>query len=578
MAPNKTERRREREAKKEAKRQERARQRGAVQAAVVAYTSGEADGTDVADRVAPLAPAKGGTRRPKAGALIGAETTARPQGAGSDQPAVEPGTGRAAVVPLVAAGPARWDIPVGVRPGMRVPGRVYADHALLAEIAENAALEQVANVATLPGIVGHALAMPDIHWGYGFPVGGVAATRVSDGVISPGGIGFDICCGVRLLRSDLTLDDLERGSRRERLADALADAIPAGVGKGGGAVVRDLDGLLARGARWAVEAGYGWTRDLDCIESHGTFPGADPDAVSTRARQRGGGQAGSMGGGNHFSEVQVVEAVYDDRLAAAMGLAQGALCVFLHTGSRGLGHQVCQDYLGLMQGAMRRYGIQVPDRQLACAPVRSPEGQRYLGAMGAAANFAWANRQILTHEARKAFGKIFGTLPERLGLDLVYDVGHNLAKIETHVVDGVAQELCVHRKGATRAFPAGHPELPTRYRALNCPQPVLIPGDMGRYSYVAVGTEVAMQETFGSICHGAGRLLSRGEAKRQLAKVDVGALLAGRGITVRAADPRSLAEEASEAYKDVADVVETAERAGLARKVARLRPLIVVKG
>jgi tRNA-splicing ligase RtcB len=436
----------------------------------------------------------------------------------------------------------------------------------------------VANVATLPGIVGHALAMPDIHWGYGFPVGGVAATRVSDGVVSPGGIGFDICCGVRLLRSDLTQADLERGNRRERLAAALAAAVPAGVGKGGAKPTRDLDRVLAEGAGWAVRAGYGWSRDLDSIESRGTFPGADPAAVSQRARQRGAGQAGSMGGGNHFCEVQVVEAVYDERLAAAMGLAQGALCVFLHTGSRGLGHQVCQDYLGLMQDAMRRYAIHVPDRQLACAPVRSPEGQRYLAAMGAAANFAWANRQLLTHHARQALGRVFRTPPERLGLDLVYDVSHNLAKLETHVVDGVPQELCVHRKGATRAFPAGHPDLPPHYRALDCPQPVLIPGDMGRYSYVVVGTEQAMQETFGSICHGAGRLLSRGEAKRQLGKTDIAALLAARGITVRAADPRGLAEEASEAYKDVADVVATAERAGLARKVARLRPLIVVKG
>jgi tRNA-splicing ligase RtcB len=409
-------------------------------------------------------------------------------------------------------------------------------------------------------------------------VGGVAATRVSDGVISPGGIGFDICCGVRLLRSDLTEADLERGNRRERLADALAAAVPAGVGKGGASPTRDLDRVLAEGAGWAVREGYGWSRDLDSIESRGTFPGANPDAVSQRARQRGANQAGSMGGGNHFCEVQVVEAVYDERLAAAMGLAQGALCVFLHTGSRGLGHQVCQDYLGLMQDAMRRYEIQVPDRQLACAPVLSPEGQRYLGAMGAAANFAWANRQLLTHAAREALGRVFRDQPERLGLDLVYDVSHNLAKIETHIVDGVPQELCVHRKGATRAFPAGHPELPRRYRALDCPQPVLIPGDMGRYSYVAVGTDHAMQETFGSICHGAGRLLSRGEAKRQLGKTDVAALLAARGITVRAADPRGLAEEASEAYKDVADVVATAERAGLARKVARLRPLIVVKG
>jgi tRNA-splicing ligase RtcB len=268
---------------------------------------------------------------------------------------------------------------------------------------------------------------------------------VSDGVVSPGGIGFDICCGVRLLRSDLTEADLERGNRRTRLADALAVAVPAGVGKGGATPTRDLDRLLAGGAGWAVQAGYGWSRDLDSIESRGSFPGADPDAVSARARQRGAGQAGSMGGGNHFCEVQVVEAIYDDRLAAAMGLAQGALCVFLHTGSRGLGHQVCQDYLGLMQDAMRRYGIQVPDRQLACAPVRSPEGQRYLGAMGAAANFAWANRQLLTHQAREALGRVFRTPPERLGLDLVYDVSHNLAKLETHVVDGIPQELCVHR-------------------------------------------------------------------------------------------------------------------------------------
>ncbi len=543
MKKDKATRRRERKARREAKRQLR-----------------------ILERESPITAAPASGERDTIAAAFEAEDTGL---------ATAPARSR---LPLVPAGPARWEIPQGARPGMRVPARLYADQALLQDIAEDAALEQLANVATLPGIVGHALAMPDIHWGYGFPVGGVAATRVDDGVISPGGIGFDICCGVRLLRSDLTLAELERGGRRERLADALARAIPAGVGEGGTTTVRQLDRLLAEGARWAVAEGYGWERDLECIESHGTFPGADPDAVSARARQRGAGQCGSMWGGNHFCEVQVVETVYEPQLAAAMGLAEGMVCVFLHTGSRGLGHQVCQDYLALMQGAMRRYGIQVPDRQLACVPVRSPDGQRYLGAMAAAANFAWANRQLLTHQVRQAFSRVFGRPAERLGLDLVYDVSHNLAKLETHVVDGRPQLLCVHRKGATRAFPAGHPELPARYRAQDCPQPVLIPGDMGRYSYVAVGTEAAMRETFGSICHGAGRVLSRGEAKRRLGTVNIAALLAERGILGRAGDPRALAEEASEAYKDVADVVDTAERAGLARKVARLRPLIVVKG
>lgn len=505
-------------------------------------------------------------------ALGGQVAGSSPTGEAPAPPRHERGSTRRGSLPLEPAGRCRYRIPASARPAMRVPAILVANESLLEELRGDPALDQLANVATLPGIVGAALAMPDCHWGYGFPVGGVAAVRVSDGVVSPGGIGFDINCGVRLLRTSLPETDLER--RQQQVADALYRAIPSGIGVHDGLPIerREVHEVLARGVGWAVERGYASEEDRWLIESGGCLQGADPDAVSKRAVERGVNQLGTLGSGNHFFEVQVVDQIYDPSAAAAMGLEVGRVCVFVHSGSRGLGHQVCQDYLGVMDEAMRRYGIQVPDRQLACAPIDSPEGRRYLAAMLAAANFAFNNRQGLTYRARQAFKQVFGSLE----LEIVYDVAHNIAKFERYVVDGREEELLVHRKGATRAFPAGHPEIPERYREVG--QPVLIPGDMGRYSFVAVGTEQAMRDTFGSICHGAGRQLSRSAAKKQLHGVDLVAELARRGIIVRTPNPGALAEEASLAYKDVANVVDVCEQAGIAHKVARLRPRVVVKG
>ncbi|HXF83488.1 MAG TPA: RtcB family protein [bacterium] len=471
----------------------------------------------------------------------------------------------------------RWEIPTSYKPGMRVPGLVYADERMLAQIAEEEALEQVANAATLPGIVGRALAMPDIHWGYGFPVGGVAAFDLDDGVISPGAIGFDIDCGVRLIRTALT--EAEVRPRLDALVDALFAAVPSGVGSTGRLRLdaREMDAVLRGGARWAVEQGYGWPEDLEAIEAGGALEEADPEAVSAQAKQRGRGQIGTLGSGNHFLEVQVVDEIYDAAAAHALGLEEpGQVVVFIHCGSRGLGHQVCTDYVRVAERSAREHGIRLVDRQLACMPFRSPEGRRYFAAMSAAANFAWANRQLITHWARQAFSQIFRRSPEALGMHLVYDVAHNIGKVERYVVDGVERPLIVHRKGATRAFPPGHPEVPARYRAVG--QPVLIPGDMGRYSFVAVGTEQAMRESFGSTCHGAGRVMGRRQAVRTLAGRDVAAELQSRGIVVRAQDRGLLAEEAPQAYKDVADVVAVCHAAGLSRRVARTRPIGVVKG
>ncbi len=458
---------------------------------------------------------------------------------------------------------------------MRVDGVVFADDRLMARLRDDPALAQVANVATLPGIVGASLAMPDVHWGYGFPVGGVAATRADGGAISPGGIGFDINCGVRLLRTSLLRGDLEPGTAR--LADELFRAVPSGVGAHGGQRLarRDLDGVLADGAAWAVRHGLGNAEDLELTEERGTLAGADPAAVSERARQRGGDQLGTLGSGNHFLEVQVVDRILDADGARALGLALEQLVVLIHCGSRGLGHQVCTDHLAVMDRAASRYGIVLPDRQLACVPLGTPEANAYLAAMAAAANFAWANRQAITHAVRGAFGRVFGA-GVAAAMGLVYDVSHNIAKLERHQVAGRELALCVHRKGATRAFPAGHHDVPLRYRAVG--QPVLIPGDMARYSFVAVGAPGAMELSFGSTCHGAGRDLSRHAATRELRGVDVAAQLAHEGIVVRAQRPDLLAEEAAPAYKDVASVVEVAAGAGLIRPVARLRPLIVIKG
>jgi tRNA-splicing ligase RtcB len=471
----------------------------------------------------------------------------------------------------------RWEIPKSYKPGMRVPGLVYADAAMLASIKEEQSLEQVANVAFLPGIVSRSLAMPDIHWGYGFPIGGVAATRVSDGVISPGGVGYDINCGVRLLRTNLTENEVR--PKIKELVNALFYDVPSGLGSEGKIRVgeKEINEVLVDGAHWAVKRNFGLPQDLEATEETGRMKGADPDKVSARAKKRGAPQSGTLGSGNHFLEVQIVREIYDEIAARVMGIERtGQVLLLIHTGSRGLGHQVCDDYLRIMEGAVTRYGIGLPDRQLACAPVESKEGKDYLAAMACAANYAWANRQCITHWARESFVKVFGRGFEEMGMRQIYDVAHNIAKIEEHVVDGRKITVCVHRKGATRAFPAGHKDIPVQYKEVG--QPVLIPGDMGRCSYLAVGTEKAMAETFGSTCHGAGRMQSRGAAKRSLRGVDVADELRARGIIVKADSMASLAEEASQAYKDVTQVVEVTHRAGISRKVAMASPLGVIKG
>jgi len=471
----------------------------------------------------------------------------------------------------------RWRIPASYKKGMRVPGIIYADEAMVAQIREEQALEQVANVAMLPGIVDYSLAMPDIHWGYGFPIGGVAAMKVADGVVSPGGVGFDINCGVRLLRTNLTEEEVR--PKIKELIDALFISVPSGVGSKGRIRLKsgEINQVLVRGSRWAVEKGYGHPADLENTEEKGEIPGADPARVSGRARERGTPQLGTLGSGNHFLEVAIVDEISEPDIARDMGInSLGQVMLYIHCGSRGLGHQVADDYIKEMVRAMTRYGIGLPDRQLACSPVKSPEGQAYLAAMQCAANYAWANRQCITHWVREAFCRVLGTSEARAGLELIYDVAHNIAKIEEYEVQGKKQKLCVHRKGATRAFPAGHPDVPPKYSRIG--QPVLIPGDMGRVSYVLVGTERAMKETFGSTCHGAGRLKSRSAAKKQIRGRDVLESLQARGITVRAESLPGLAEEASEAYKDVTSVVEVARRAGISKPVARTRPIGVIKG
>lgn len=471
----------------------------------------------------------------------------------------------------------RWEIPREYKHGMRVPGLIYASEDMLDSIREEQAAEQVANVAFLPGIVGRSLAMPDIHWGYGFPIGGVAATRVEDGVVSPGGVGYDINCGVRLLRTNLREPEVR--PKIERLLTELFNSVPSGLGSTGKIKVgkREIDDILSSGARWAVRRGFGTEDDLEVTEENGCLSGADPGKVSARAKERGLPQSGTLGSGNHFLEVEAVDEIYEPAVARAMGIEEvGQVLLLIHTGSRGLGHQVCDDYVRALREAMQRYGIELPDRELACAPIKSPEGQNYLEAMACAANYAWANRQCITHWARESFMRALGKSLREIGLQMVYDVAHNIAKIESYEVNGKRSRLCVHRKGATRAFPANHSALPDRYRQIG--QPVFIPGDMGRYSYVAVGTQTALEESFGSVCHGAGRTKSRHAAKRGVRDADVASELAARGILVRAASRGGLAEESSGAYKDVASVVEVCHRAGLCRKVLRARPIAVAKG
>ena len=471
----------------------------------------------------------------------------------------------------------RWEIPQSYKTGMAVPGLIFATEAMLDHIWEEQVFQQVANVAFLPGIVGYSLAMPDIHWGYGFPIGGVAATRIKDGVVSPGGVGFDINCGVRLLRTNLTEEEVR--PKIEQLIAELFINIPSGLGSTGKIRVneKELDKVLIKGSQWAVEKGYGEAEDIVVTEESGCIKGANPDKASSKAKKRGIPQLGTLGSGNHFLEVEAVDEIYDRDAAKAMGIgAIGQVLVLIHTGSRGFGHQVCTDYVRLLDEAVKRYDINLPDRQLACAPVESPEGQDYLAAMSCAANYAWTNRQCITHWARESFSKVFGKSQSELGLEQIYDVAHNIAKIEEYTIGGKKQTLCIHRKGATRAFPSGHPDVPDIYRDIG--QPVLIPGDMGRCSYVALGTETAMKDSFGSTCHGAGRVQSRSAAKRSLRGADIAKSLASRGITVKAGSMSSLAEEASEAYKDVTEVVEVAHKAGISHKVARAIPIGVIKG
>ncbi len=468
----------------------------------------------------------------------------------------------------------RFLIPRGTRPGMLTDALIFTDEKLLKDLLKDQSLEQAVNVAMLPGIVGPSLAMPDIHQGYGFPIGGVAATDPHhEGVISPGGVGFDINCGVRLLGSSLKRGEVQPKIRD--LVNQLFRDIPSGAGRGGNIRISypELDDLLQEGAAWMAEHGYGRGEDLTHCEENGTIEGSDVSVVSDRAKKRGLPQVGTLGSGNHFLEVQYVEKVFDPSRAEPLGLYAGEVVVLIHSGSRGLGHQVCTDYLRDMGPAMERYGINLPDRQLACVPVKSPEGNAYLGAMRAAANFAWANRQGITHFTRQAFKRIFGEQEE---LRVIYDVCHNIAKLERHRVEGRECEVMVHRKGATRAFPPGHPEIPEPYRRVG--QPVLIPGSMGTASYVLVGAEGAMQESFGTTCHGAGRVMSRTSAKKSPFAHNARQHLEDLGIIVRAETRDGITEEIPEAYKDVDAVIDVVHNAGLARRVARLKPMGVIKG
>jgi tRNA-splicing ligase RtcB len=467
-----------------------------------------------------------------------------------------------------------WEIPRSG--GMRVPGLIFASEAMMADIVRDEAVRQVMNVAHLPGILSYSIGMPDIHWGYGFPIGGVAAMDVEDGVISPGGVGYDINCGVRLLRSNLEAAALR--PVLPELVAALHREIPSGVGSTGFVRLsgKDEEKVLCDGSRWAVSAGFGSAEDAAFTESGGKFPGADPDAVSAVAKKRGRDQLGTLGSGNHFLEVDEVTEVYDDLAAEAYGIFPGQAVVLVHSGSRGLGYQVCDDYLLTMAEYMRRHRIELPDRQLACAHIRSPEGERYLSALAAAANFAFANRQLLAHQARETFLKVLKAGPADLGMRLVYDVGHNNAKFEEHEVEGRKKKVLVHRKGATRAFPPGHPEIPGEYRRVG--QPVFIPGEMGNASYVLAGVAGSMRLSFGSTCHGAGRRMSRTQAKASVRGKSIVQEMAKRGVLVACASMRTLAEEIPEAYKDVSEVVDVVHDAGIARKVARLKPIAVVKG
>lgn len=471
----------------------------------------------------------------------------------------------------------RYKIPKTYKTGMRTDGLIYASEKMLPKIVEDNAPEQVANVATLPGIVGCAMAMPDIHWGYGFPIGGVAAFDTEQGIISPGGVGYDINCGVRILRTDLTDNDVK--PRIKELVRSLFNNVPSGVGSKGKIRIdeREVKEVLRNGAQWALRKGFGWNEDIERIEERGALKGANPDGVSRRALERGRPQLGTLGAGNHFLEIQIVQDIYDREAAQLMGIDDvGQVTVMIHTGSRGLGYQICDDNVKVLGRVTSKYGINIPDRQLACAPIDSPEGRAYFEQMACAANYAWANRQCIMHWVREAFEQVLGKSPESLGMRLIYDVAHNIAKFEDHSVAGEMKRLCVHRKGATRAFTVGHEAVPVIYKKIG--QPVLIPGDMGTHSYLLLGTDKAMKETFGSTCHGAGRVLSRTKALQRTKGRRIDRELADKGIFVLSASDEVLREEVPEAYKDIDMVVDAVHSAGISKKVARMRPLGVVKG
>ncbi len=469
-----------------------------------------------------------------------------------------------------------YEVPASYRDDMRVPARFYADAKLLEGVKDDRSLEQLVNTATLPGAVKYALAMPDIHQGYGFPIGGVLATELPDGVISPGGVGYDINCGVRLLATHM--EQTEIAPYLDDLASALYANCPSGVGKGGRVKLKsgELERLLEQGSAWALKRGFATESDLERTEESGCLEGADAASVSPRAKERGKGQVGTLGAGNHFIEIDVVDTVLDESVAQRIGLFQGQVVVQIHCGSRGLGHQVCSDYVKRFQKSISRYGLRLPDRELVCAPLSSPEGQDYLMAMKAAANYAFANRQVLTYHIRRSFEQVLAGKVNNHNVYQIYDIAHNMAKVETHEVNGRMVKLCVHRKGATRAFGPGSPELPAVYRDIG--QPVLVPGSMGTASWVLAGTSAAMTQTFGSTCHGAGRAMSRKKAKKSVHGPSLRAQLEAQGIHVRAGSMSGLAEEAPTAYKDVNRVVEVVHNAGIAKKVAKLRPMAVMKG
>jgi tRNA-splicing ligase RtcB len=468
----------------------------------------------------------------------------------------------------------RWELPK--TGSMRVPGRIYTGSAMLKSAQEREPLKQVANVATLPGIIKASFAMPDIHWGYGFPIGGVAAFDWDSGIISPGGVGYDINCGVRLATTSLMEKDVR--PKLEKLVNALYRNIPSGIGSTGSIKlsVPEEKQVLRKGSRWAVEQNFGYDTDIEHTEDGGCMSDAEPDAISKKALQRGLKQLGTLGSGNHFVEVGIVDKIYYPEAAEILGLFEDQVTLMLHSGSRGLGYQVCDDFLSRMTKQITKLDFDLPDRQLACAGIRSKEGTDYFSAMSCAANFAWANRQILLHRAREVFMKALDIGPRDLSMNLVYDVCHNIAKKEEHTIDGKSQWVCVHRKGATRSFPPGHPALIDEFRDIG--QPVIIPGDMGTASYVLLGTEKAMEETFGSTCHGAGRVMSRSAAKRSSRGRAIHRELEDKGILVRWTGRSTMAEEMPEAYKDIAKVVEIVHGAGISKKVARLKPIAVVKG